>query len=191
MANEVVTRGVVARLLSRFGAQLDGAQSQAGGQRIGKYGEMYAITPGGPKTALAEEGSYFVANNGQTGTLTVSTDTAFSATNPFLIVMNGASANGPIITLDYANFVVTAQGGATSTSVQAAITKDIINRYTSGGITLTPTAVNSAGPGSVAKVFAGNITATAASGSVMNLMGWRWLKPAREVAGDNYIIQFG
>jgi hypothetical protein len=193
MANEVVTRGIVARLLSRFGAQGDGTQSQAGGQRIGKYGESYVLSPGSPKSLLAEEGSYFTANNAQTGTLTAATDTAFSATNPFLVIQNSSApgSGGPVITLDYALAVVTVQGGATSTSVQAAITKDIINRYTSGGVTLTPVKVNSAGPGSVALVYAGNIVAPAASASVINLMGLRWLKPAREVAGDHFLIQFG
>lgn len=191
MANEIVTRGVVARLLSRFGAQVDGSQSQAAGQRIGKYGESYVLSPGSPKSLLAEEGSYYTANNAQTGIATATTDTAFSATNPFFLIQNSASAGGPVITLDYALAVCTVIGGATSTSVQVAVTKDTTLRYASGGTALTPVKANSQAGGSIAQVYAGNITAAAASGAVVNLVGLRWLKPAREVAGDHYLLQFG
>ena len=193
MANEVVARGVVARLLSRFGAQVDGSQSQAAGQRIGKYGELYALTPGSPKSLLAEEGCYFSANNAQTGLAVALTNTAFSATNPFILIQNSASpgSGGPVITLDYALAGPVTVAGASTTSVQCAITKDTILRYSSGGTSLTPVKANSAGPGSVAQVYAGNITALAAGGAVATPVGFRYLKPAIPVIGDEYWIQFG
>jgi hypothetical protein len=71
------------------------------------------------------------------------------------------------------------------------ITKDTILRYASGGTALTPVRANSLGTGSVAQVYAGNIAAAAASGAATTMAGLRWLKPAREVAGDQYWLQFG
>src|ERR1700730_11977230 len=103
MANEVVPRAIAAHLLSRFGAQGDGTQSQAGGQRIGKYGESYVLMPGSPKSLLAEEGADFTANNLQTAVIGQAAGASFTAINPFFLIQNTSSpgSGGPLITLDY------------------------------------------------------------------------------------------
>jgi hypothetical protein len=193
MANEVASRGIVARLLSRFGAQADGSQSLAAGQRIGKYGESYVLSPGSPKSLLAEEGSYFSANNFQTGVIGQAAGTSFTAINPFFLIQNTSSpgSGGPLITLDYVTAICTVIGGATATSVQAAVVKDTVLRYTSGGTALTPQRANSAGAGSVAAVYAGLLVATAASGAVATPVGQRTLKPTINAVGDLYTFQFG
>jgi hypothetical protein len=193
MANEVVQRGIVARLKASFGAQGDGNMSGPAGQRYSKFGESYALTLGSPKSLLAEEGSYFVTNNNQTGLATAAAPTTFSATNPFLLIQNPSSAGAgvpTVITLDYMLLAATAAGTA-GTSVQCAITKDTTLRYSSGGSTLTAIRANSGGPNSIAQVYAGNITASAASGAAVTLVGQRTLKPAIPVAGDNYWLQMG
>jgi hypothetical protein len=192
MANEIVQRGIVARALRAFGVQGDGSMSGAAGARFGKYGEIYALTPGSPKSLLAEEGSYFVANNAQTGIATAAAPTTFSATNPFVLIENTGvpGGGGAIITLDYMLLAATAAGTA-GASVQFAITRDTTLRFSSGGTALTPINCNSSGAGTVAKVWGGNITATAASGAAVTVVGQRTMKPAIPVAGDNYWVQFG
>jgi hypothetical protein len=161
--------------------------------RAGRYGETYASLIVPTKHVLADQGSYFTTNNNQTGIATSATPTSFSSTNPFLTIYNTAQANNPLsprIYLDYATLLATAAGTA-GASVQVAIALDAGNRYTSGGTALTPIKTNSAGPGSVAQIYAGNITAGAASGYVRYPVGNRYMKGAIPVAGDQYTLAFG
>lgn len=161
------------------------------GLRVGPYGNMFVTPTGQGKSNLAWEGSYFTVNNNQTGIATGATPTAFSATNPFLLVFNSDLVKS--IILDFGVLVATAAGTA-GTSVQAAVTLDNGNRYTSGGTNITPNIFNcngNVGSGSIAKIFAGNIVASAATAAVRTLTGQRMLKSAIPVAGDNYILKFG
>jgi hypothetical protein len=189
MANEIVQRGIVARALAAVGFQGDAQQSGAAGLRFGRYGESYALSLVPSKHLLADEGSYFTVNNGQAGIATAAAPTAFSATNPFLLIYNRDTApNGRRIYLDFALLLATAAGTA-GTSVQCAVTSDAGNRFVSGGSALTPAIVNGnqdAGATSVAQIFAGNITAAART-----ISGNRLLKGAIPVAGDQYVLNFG
>lgn len=143
--------------------------------------------------AIADIGQYFAANNAQTGIATAAAPTSFSATNPFLAIVNKDSVNGKNIYLDYVTLLATAAGTA-GASLQVAVTLDNTNRYTSGGTDITANIVNTngnAGTKSIAQVVAGNITASSATGNVRTVVGNRFLKGAIPVAGDEYTLKFG
>lgn len=173
-------------------AELDGADVDP---RLSRYREQMVIPAIVTKHALVDEGSYFVTNNGQTGIANAAAPTAFSATNPFLLIFNGSNPSDDFASrlyLDYFTLLATAAGTG-GTSVQFAITKDLGNRYTSGGTDLTPGIAN-IGPtsiGSLTRAYAGNITAAAATGNVKTIIGNRWFKGAIPVIGDEYTARFG
>lgn len=173
-------------------AELDGTDVDP---RLSRYREQMVVPAIVTKHALVDEGSYFIANNAQTGLATAAAPVAFSATNPFLLIFNGSNPSDDFasrIYLDYLMLLATAAGTA-GANVQFAITKDLGNRYTSGGTDLTPFIANT-GPtslGSLTRVYAGNITASAASGNAKTLVGNRWLKGAIPVIGDQYTARFG
>lgn len=180
---------VAARQLSAAPAVSDAGRVYR--QRFGHHGEAYILSLIPDLNALADEGCYFTANNGQTGIATAATPTAFSATNPFLLIFNNDATGGKRIYLDSVTLTATAAGTA-GASVQCAVTIDSTNRYTSGGSALTPVNVNmDDATATIAVVHAGNITAAAASGSVRTVAGQRYLKGAIPVAGDEYSLKFG
>lgn len=166
--------------------------------RLTRYREQAVVNYIFTKHPLADEGSYFVCQNNQTGIATAAAPTAFSATNPFLLIYNGGNASddfAPRLYIDYIMLLVTAAGTA-GTSVQFAITKDVGNRYTSGGTDLTSNIAN-CGPtsqGTLVRAYAGNITASAASANVKTMTGNRVFKtmtaPAPTI-GDEYTARFG
>jgi hypothetical protein len=191
MAISTLLQGFVGRALPTVQSQ-DGANALAN-IRLDQRGNTYANLRIPTKHVLCDEGTYFTANNAQTGIATGATPTAFSATNPFITIANQASASvpgAPRIYLDYVTLLATAAGTA-GASVQVAVYVDNIIRYTSGGTALTPVKTNSAGLASVAQVYAGNITAAAAGGQVRAIVGNRYLKGAIPVAGDTYTMQAG
>jgi hypothetical protein len=152
---------------------------------------------------LVDEGSYFVANNAQTG-IAMTAGATFSATAPFLVVDNnnpaasGGSA-GVNIALDYLALVASAAGGAGSTLsyLAMAVYIDSIKRYQSGGSQLTGSSPNmNLGATSNAVIHAGAVTAAAASSGVRAIVGQRNVRPAVSatvacVVGDSFILDFG
>ncbi len=189
MSANVQDQGVVARVKTFFGLMPDGSQSSLSGYRVGSRGEQYVLSSVPTKALLAQEGSYFTANNNQSGLATAASPNAFSATNPFILLTNGATAN-TIVVPDYIALVPTAAGTAGS-DIQCAITKDVSARYTSGGTALTVAKTNFAGAGAVSTLYPGNITAAAATASVQTPVGLRYLQKAIPVVGDLYWLQFG
>ena len=187
--------GVVKGLVSRFLPQPnnDGEEVEV---RLNRYGELIMQPSARKQHSLAEDGSYFTCNNAQAGLATAAAPTAFSATNPFLLIANtdNPGSNARSIYLDYLMLLATAAGTA-GASLQVAVTIDQGNRYTSGGSELTANIVNcsmlSAQRTSVARVFAGNITAAGAGSNVRTHVGNRYMKGAIPVAGDEYTINFG
>lgn len=175
----------------------DGGSSNDQPVRAGRYRELYALSLVRKSHLLADEGSFFVTNNAQTGIAMAATPTAFSATNPFVLLYNGDSAGGKRIYLDAITLVCTAADTA-GTSLQAAVTIDTVNRYTSGGTNLTANIVNPnmdiSPRATVANVYAGNLTASAATAGVRTVVGTRILKvkatPAM-VALDQITLNFG
>lgn len=185
-------RGVVSRALPQ--AAYDNITAT---QRLGRYQEEYVIPIVRKQHALADEGTYFTTNNAQAGLATAAAPTTFSATNPFLLIYNSDSPSNPAyrrIYLDFATLIATAAGTA-GASVQAAVTIDSTNRYSSGGTNLTANIVSPnmdiGARSSVANVYAGNITASAASAAARTTVGNRFLKTGIPVVGDQYCVNFG
>jgi hypothetical protein len=168
--------------------------------RQGSYGEIYNQPLVRKAHNLADEGTYFTANNAQTG-IAMTAGATFSATAPFIVITNNASvASGTRCYLDYINLVSTAAGGAASTlvSLNATVVIDSTLRYTSGGTTLArPVNPNmDSATASISTVYCGAITSPAASGSARTIVGNRVIRPAvsatvMTVVGDSINLNFG
>ena len=172
--------------------ELDGTDTDP---RLSRYREQMVIPSVLLKHPLVDEGSYFTCNNAQTGLATAAAPTAFSATNPFLLIYNPSRPSDDFaqrIYIDYLMLLATAAGTG-GTSLQMAVTRDNSNRYVSGGTELT-LGITNTGPtsqASIAKVYCGNITASAATASAKTLVGNRFVKGAIPVAGDQYTFRSG
>lgn len=172
--------------------------------RLSRYGDASVTSINRKQDALAEEGSYFVTNNAQTGIATPAVAT-FGATTPFITISNTDSPSNPNykrIHLDYIDLTTTAAGGWASAGVnlQLMLYLDATDRYTSGGTDISANVVNpnmdAAARASVAKVRVGNITAAAATGAVRAVCGLRTLRPAvsttvADVVGETKHLNFG
>jgi hypothetical protein len=169
--------------------------------RLAPYGEIYNQPLVRKVHNLVDEGSYFVANNNQTG-IASPAQAAFSATAPMLIVTNNYPSNSNLrVYLDYLALVTTAAGSWASAGVneQLVLVVDSANRYSSGGTTLTP---NNPNPGAVTQtapkvgVYFGAPTATAVGSSAATISGLRILRPAAsatvpDVVGELKVLNFG
>src|SRR5262249_32533032 len=136
--------------------------------RLTKYGDVSVSSVVRKQHALADEGTYFITNNAQTGIATP-TATTFAATTPMVIISNTDSAgngqNAKRIYLDYIDLVTTAAGSFASGGVnlQTAVVIDNSLRYSSGGTDITANIVSPnmdvAKRTSVATVQFGSLTA--------------------------------
>lgn len=193
MALEVNLVGEVDR--TKPHAELDGSDTDV---RLSRYRELSVMPFSYTKHPYVDEGSYFTANNAQTGLATAAAPTTFSATNPFLLLYNNGSVTDDFasrIYLDYILLLSTAAGTG-ATNIQFAIVKDSVSRYSSGGTEITANIVP-CGPTSTSsamKMWAGNITASAASASARTIVGNRVIKtytaPAPTV-NDQYMVRSG
>jgi len=142
-----------------------------------RYGELVTQPIVRKQHALADEGSYFVANNAQTA-VGPGTQVAFTAVNPFILLQNTSPVATDIrVSLDYINLVsATAGSGTASTAVfqAAAVVLDQGLRFSSGGFQLTPLHTNmDLSRTSVVTCYAGTLTAAAATGSARTICGQR------------------
>jgi hypothetical protein len=183
-------------------AYVDGNVSVARGSR---YGETATLPLVRKSHTLADEGTYFVVNNAQTGILE-NVATGYVATTPTLVIANTGStvsASAPNIYLDYVDLVASA-AGVTATAVSGkwqAVVVDTGNRYSSGGTNLSSKIVrpnlNYASGGSVANIYFGAVTATAATASARTIVGQRLFRlpvtatTAPDVIGDRFRLEFG
>ena len=197
---------LVAKLLGRCSRWLPQGENDNDPMqvRLWRYGEMPTVGMIRKQSALAEEGTYFVTNNAQTGIATPAVAT-FTAVSPLLQIFNSDSplnSSAKNITLDYINLTTTAAGGWASAGVneQIHLYVDSGDRYTSGGTDLSPLIVNPnmAAPvrASVAKVRFGALTIPAATGSVRAVCGLRIARPAvsatvADVIGETKQLNFG
>ena len=204
MANEVVSRGIVARALSAAGFGGDGSQSSPAGQRFGRYQEPYLLSPVPTKHLLAEEGSYFSTQNPTLGTgLAAPVTASFSATGPWLAIFNNAdpaNPRSPGIDLDFIKAIFTV-APASATGIRYALKKDNGARSPTAGQTLLTGQGGSPGatpagpivtPGSVAKIwsFTGGAVMTVAAevnASVIANGGAGGLP----VVGSEFCVRFG
>lgn len=201
LSASALMKGIVSRILPNPNA--DAAQVDIP-LRFDRYGEMFANPLVRKQHGLVNEGSYFIANNNsQTGILS-STATGFVATTPALIVYNTdkpSNPNAKRINLDFLNLVTTVIGSAASglVNLQGALYLDSGNRYSAGGTELTANIVNpnaDLATKSIAKVFFGALTATAATGAVRAISPLRVIRPAvsgtvLDVVGETKWFNFG
>ena len=150
---------------------------------------------------IVDEGSYFVATNptvltGIATTTSVVDDGNSGATSaqtrPLMIIQNGYAAgqNNPNIYPIGLKLLVTA--APTSAAFwQMSMRLDSIQRYTSGGSTITPVNPNGAtGANSRALIYFGAITAAAAS-SAARLVANAMVNPTIPVVKDTIMLSFG
>jgi hypothetical protein len=197
---DVQVNATISRALPQAGVDLMEAPL-----RLGRYQDAYVLPVVRKMHLLADEGSFFMTNNGQTGIITPAA-VGFVATTPSLIIQNNDSPSNQAakrLYIDAIELLVTA-AGVTATATQAkmlAIVLDGISRYTSGGSNLTPNIVNPnmdlAARQSIASVYFGNLTAVAASANARTVIGQRMVRlpvtatTAPDVINDRVRLEFG
>jgi hypothetical protein len=162
---------------------LSGAPSRAG-----RYGEAYGLGVSGKEWPVADEGSYFLAQNPTPGTGIIGpVATTFVETTPLLVVYNGGQNR---VYPQFLRLHVTA-AGASDTRVQFTHVVDSGNRYSSGGSTLTVNNVNmdSVVTSQVVAKF-GALTATAAS-ATRRLLGTTVFRGTIGIVEDAYEFVYG
>lgn len=208
LAPQALMRVIIQRLLpSAFYDDRDNDHAVRGG----RYGEQFVLPLGRKQHNLADEGSYFVTHNAQTGIVTALLGAAFAHTtlSPVLHIVNTDTGDkGRSIFLDYLNLICTVAGaaGASLTNLLFAWSIDQGDRYTSGGTDLT--AAPAAGGGtqspnsgvskrlSIAQMYFGALTLAAASAKARLLVPQRQLRQqnsatAMGVAQDHFHMNFG
>jgi hypothetical protein len=197
LSPQALIKGLVSRVLPAV--NFDSSNNDVA-MRLERYGGLFTQPLVRKAHGLSDEGSYFTANNAQTG-IAMTAGATFSATAPFIVIQNQASIANPVrASLDYINLVSTAAGGAASTlvSLNMAVVIDSILRYSSGGTALAKYAnPNMGSPGqSQCQAYVGAITALAASANARTIVGNRVIRPAvsatvATVVGDSINLNFG
>lgn len=176
--------------------------------RLGRYREAAVLSMVRKSHLLTEEGTYFVANNAQTGIIE-GTNTAFSITAPTLYLSNTADPSDPAakwVGMDYIDLTVST-AGATGTAVQGKalsiyLTKG--NNYSSGGTDLSSKvwALNPrvGANASISKLYFGALTTTdlaVTKGVTRPIVGQRIYRmpvtatTAPDAVGDRLRLEFG
>lgn len=196
LSPQSLLRGLVARVLPTTNPDSFNTDVAL---RMGRYGEVAMLPYVRKQHLLADEGSYFVANNNQSG-VAEANNTTFSPTQPFVLIQNtDTGSSGKRIYLDYIALNTTVAGSAASglTVINAAVVIDGILRYSSNGSILTPQSPNmDISVGSVALVAVGTVQATAASARARTICGLRTLRPCvsgavADVVGEMKLLNFG
>jgi len=148
--------------------------------RLYRYGEIFTVGAVRKNHALADEGSFFVANTGNpaTGVATAAAPTSFSDTAPLLTIYNQDSAGNPNakrIQLNSLRFTCTAAGTA-GVSFRIGIKIGTGSAYSSGGTLLTPAAPNM------------DVPARASVAQVAVLPTAVAMTAPRTIVGDVYVI---
>lgn len=172
----------------------DAVQQQT---RLSGYGEQVVIPLTSGTYPLADEGSYFRAVNATIGTGIIhALTTSWSATAALFCLRNTDAEGAKRVYIDYVRLVTgaTAIGMTAATSIEAAITIDNTNRYSSGGTSITPTNVNmDSSTATIAAINFGAVVLSAASGSVRQVGRSALARRAAPamVTGDQFLFDFG
>lgn len=193
MTTDYRNLGVVGRALPGAGA---GDNTQVP-ERLGRYGEQYVLPVGGFRHMLADEGSYFYAQN---ATIDAATTLAGHAapvladlyTKPFVFMRNAdAVSSAKRVYLDFIHIQVITAGANGTSDNWAAECDTGATRYSSGGTALTTVSPNmQSSASSVCTLLGGAVVAGAASSS-QRKMGHGVFRPAIAVTGDKYTFKFG
>ena len=200
LSPQALIKGIVSRALPSLNS--DNTNSDVA-FRQASYGELFSQPLVRKAHNLADEGSYFVTNTGQSA-YNRPVGTSYSATAPWVLIQNQTAAQR--LYLDYIAITAvtasTAASGAAYTALSISI--DPVLRFSANGTNLTgnlvspcgatPSPLNNGivvyGPGSSA------LTATAASALARQVVGLRILRPAASgtalsVVGDMHLLNFG
>lgn len=163
--------------------------AQGGGPgRASWYSDAYVVPVGSARSTLAEEGSYFTANNATTATeITGHAAPAIGeeATKPLLYLYNG----GPrFITIDQVSIRTETVNASATDVYYTAVTTDELSRD-SGGTALSVVNARSDNPlTSGATVYFGAVVCTPAASK---LVGRHLIRQTIGVTEDRYHFQFG
>ncbi len=200
MANEIVQRGMIARLLAYAQKQQDGQQSSPSGARMGPYGESFTIPMLSNKCALAEEGSY--VTNGMAAaasavTYGVTTPYTTLATSfPLFILQNLAAAGGVNVVPDFIRWILTTAPTAAisayltlildATRIPTANFTQVANQTNASGA-----ATASSASGLIVAASGANMTIAAATAAARTLVRAYQMRVQIPVALDENEIRFG
>lgn len=206
----MLTPGSILKLLTRrFLPQPspEGAESE-GYLRGLRYGEPAVMAMVRKAHPLTDEGSYFAANNAQTGVIE-GTATGFVVTTPTLYLANTADPADPYarsIGMDYIDLSVQT-AGITATAVQGkalALYLDKGNNYSSGGTDLSnniwAVSPRIGAHASIAKLYFGALTTTTpavSKGTTRPIVGQRQYRmpvnatTVPDAVGDRLRLEFG
>lgn len=165
-----------------------------GAVRGTRYGEVYTQGIVGSKlTALADEGSYFVATNATPGTALAGIAAAdgLDDLEALIFLRHGTSSNKRVY-LDYILLQVAA-AGTNGTNFAFAMKGDKGNsRFASGGTAITPVNTNmgQTDASGIDLLRVGAVVATAAT-SEARLLNHGLLRTVIKVVGDKYLFKFG
>lgn len=160
--------------------------------RSSKYGDQVMQMIGSGRYALADEGSYFVANNATIGTGIAINNTAFAA-NKAAFLFGNTSSNIRIYP-DYIKLICTAASGGTL--LNWAVYVDYQSLEPSTKTALTPVNVNGdSAIGSVCRALSytsGSILSLPALTTSARVCGRGTIQTYGQVrVGDEYVIRFG
>jgi hypothetical protein len=197
LSPQALFRGLVQRVLPS--APNADSQNNDVAVRQWSYGELATQPMIRKSHALADEGSYFIANNVQTAQ-NRPIGTSFSAIVPWFIIQNQSQSNR--LYLDYLAITAVTATTAASAAVATflAIVIDSTLRFSANGTALTPVNPNMASVNASGAAIWSNggsaLAATAASAAARTLVGQRILRPAASatalsVVGDFHLLTFG
>jgi hypothetical protein len=159
-----------------------------GPDRATPYSDAYVVPVGSARSALAEEGSYFTANNATTATeITAHAAPAIGdeATKPILYLYNGGSK---FITIDNV-YVRTETVNTSASDVYYTVSVNSEASRDSGGTAITPQNARSDNPiTSGATIYFGAVVCTP---STNRLISRTLVRQAIGVTEDRYYFQFG
>jgi hypothetical protein len=136
-AFQVSELGLVSRALPQ--PTVDG---QEGEQRFGRYRSSYVESLVPKSHLLADEGTYFVANNSGTGVATAAAPTAFSDTAPLYTINNSDTASNSFNKRIYLDWIRLTQTAAGTAGVDLRLRGVLDYTVPSAGTLLTPFNVN-------------------------------------------------
>ena len=142
---------------------------------------------------VADQGTYFTANNAATGVATAAAPTSYSDTAPFFTIQNNGTlgSSSRSIYLDWIRGYVTAAGTA---GVACFLKLELDQIVPTGGTLLVPKSTNTLdGSTSVANIRL-LPTGIAATGNVRVIIGNQWVVPTQTAvftANTEFYLKFG
>lgn len=173
------------------------ADSVQSPQRLGRYGELSVLPFGNYRHMLADEGSYFFAQNATEDAATTLAGHAAPVladlyTKPFLFLRNADVATSlKRVYLDYIQIeVITAGANGTSDNWSAELDTGA-SRNTSAGTALTKANPNMQSSATSVLTTVGGAPVAAAATANQRKLGHGVFRPVIAVTGDKYMFKFG